>query len=285
MEERYADLHVHTCYSDSTFSPEEIVEKASREGLSAIAITDHDCVQGIPLCMELGKDYGLEIIPGVELTVEKDGHEIHILGYYINWQDKQLKDKIEVIQKSRVERIYKMVDLLRSKGITVDPKEVFKLSGQGSVGRLHLAYAMVKAKQVRTLHDAFKTYLGYLKSCYVNHIKFSPQEAIEMILNSGGVPILAHPHVMENDEFIHKFIKYGLRGIEVYHTDHKGATEKKYLKIAKKHNLLVTGGSDCHGLRNGGVRVGTVKVSYSMVEGLKEEAHRIQVGNRDRNAY
>ncbi len=278
MEEKFADLHIHTFYSDSTFSPKEVVKTASKVGLKAIAICDHDCVDGISPCMEVAKGYDIEIIPAVELTVEKEGIEIHILGYFIDWKASWFREKLEIIQKSRVKRIYKMLDLLRKKGIDIKPEQVFKLAGRGSVGRLHVAFAMLKMKKIRHLQEAFNKYIGYLESCYVSHIKFTPKEAIEMVLRGGGVPVLAHPEVMGKDEFIPGFTKSGLRGIEIYHTDHRSSSEKKYLSIAKENNLLITGGSDCHGLGKGRVLIGNVKIPYSLVEKLKTEANKIKEG-------
>jgi 3',5'-nucleoside bisphosphate phosphatase len=282
IKERYADLHVHTHYSDSTFSPEEVVRTAHHEGLSAIAITDHDCVDAIPFCMDIAKDYNLEIIPGIELTVEINDCEVHMLGYYIDWQARWFREKLGIIQNSRIERIHKMIALLKKHGIDVDPAEVFKIAGKGSVGRLHLAFAMLKTQKIRSLQEAFSKYIGFLKSCYVGHTKFSPKEALGIILDAGGVPVVAHPNIMGNDRLFPEFLKYGLRGIEVYHTDHDERAERKYLKIAEENNLLITGGSDCHGMGKGRVLLGSVKVKYSLVEALKKEAEKIQKSNTEK---
>lgn len=276
MEEKKADLHVHTFYSDSTFSPEEVIKTAANAGLKALAICDHDCVDGILPCMEYAKDYNMEIIPGVELTVEKDNIEIHILGYFIDWKARWFKERLKVIQNSRVDRVYLMIELLKKKGIKIDAEEVLKLAGKGSVGRLHVALAMLKNNKIRHLQEAFEKYIGIGKDCYVAHIKFSPEKAIKMILKADGVPILAHPQVMGKDEFIPDFIKAGLRGLEVYHTDHIRSSEKKYLEIAKEKKLIATGGSDCHGLGKGRVLIGMVKMPYAVVEELREEANKIK---------
>lgn len=276
MSEKYADLHVHTYYSDSTFSPEEVVKTAKEAGLKAIAICDHDCVDGIAPSIESSKSYDLEIIPGVELTVEKENNEIHLLGYFIDWQAGWFRKRLKVIQKDRQERVYKMVELLKTKGIEIEPEEVLRISGRGSVGRLHVAMAMLKAKEIRNLQEAFDKYIGLQKPCYVTHIKFSPKEAIEMVLEAGGIPALAHPKVMGKDEFIPQYIKYGLKGIEVYHTDHTLSDENRYLKIAKENNLIVVGGSDCHGLGKGRVLIGKVKMPYSAVENLRKESIKIK---------
>jgi len=272
----YADLHVHTFYSDSTFSPEDVVKTAHKTGIDTIAITDHDCVDGIAASIEQGKKYGVNIIPGIEMTVEKDKNEVHILGYFIDWKAHWFREKLEIIKTSRVKRMHKMIELLKEKGIKIDPEAVFKLSGKGSVGRLHLALTMFRARKIRTIQEAFRKYIGFRKPCYVPHTKFSPKDAIKMVLKTGGVPVLAHPRLLGDDDLIPEFVGYGLRGIEVYHTDHNVGTREKYLKIAEENNLLVTGGSDCHGLGKGHVLIGTVKVDCSLVEKLEEEAKHIR---------
>jgi len=276
MKEEYADLHIHTFYSDSTFSPKEVVKKAHEIGLKAIAICDHDCVDGIQPTEKAGSLYGIEVIPAVELTVEENGEEIHMLGYFIDLENPDLLIKLKKFQEGRVTRIYKMLDLLKQRGIDIREEDVFALSGDGSVGRPHVALAMLKARQITYLNEAFNKYIGDGKPCYVGHLKFSPKEAVEMIISAGGVPVLAHPKVGGKDKFIHELVKVGLRGIEVYHTDHNKADEKKYLNIAKAENLLVTGGSDCHGSGKKRVLMGKVKVPYSLVIKLKEEVDRIK---------
>jgi len=280
MKEEYADLHVHTFYSDSTFSPTEVAETASRMGLKAIAVCDHDCVDGITPTKEAARPYGIEVIPGVELTVEEDDAEIHILGYFIDYKDQDLLKSLKRFQEGRIGRIYKMLELLKDKGIDIRPEEVFELAGDGSVGRPHVAFAMLKANKINYLQEAFNKYIGDGKPCYVGHLKFSPSEAIEMIKKSGGVSVLAHPKVGGRDEFIPKLIKFGLRGIEVYHSDHNKSYEKKYLEIANTENLVVTGGSDCHGLSKKTVLMGRVKVPYSLVLKLKEEADKIKAAQK-----
>ncbi len=276
MKPRYADLHVHTFYSDSTFSPDEVMACAKDKGLDAIAICDHDCIDGIPLCLEIASQLDIEVIPGIELTAEKLDAEIHMLGYFIDWENEGFQKKLKEIQGSRVNRIYKMVEKLGGMKIEVKPEEVFKLAGKGSVGRLHLAQAMLRAGKIRNLKEAFEKYIGFLKPCYVQNIRFSPQNAIELILSVGGVPVLAHPYTVRKDEYIAELIEYGLKGIEVYHTDHKPAMVKHYEELAKRYNLLMTGGSDCHGLGKGRVLMGGIRVPYEIVEKLKEEAKKIK---------
>ena len=273
---KYADLHVHTFYSDSTFSPDEVVSYAKNRSLAAIAICDHDSVDGIEPCRKIGDNLGVEIVPGIELTVEKTDAEIHILGYFMDYNLGWFRDKLKELQKGRIARIYKMVEKLKAEGIDLDPEDVFKLAGRGTVGRLHLALVILKAGKAKTIKDIFENYIGFNKPCYVANIRFTPQEAIGMILKTGGVPVLAHPDCMGKDEYIPELVRCGLRGIEAYHTDHRSSAVKRYEALAKENNLLVTGGSDCHGLGRGRVLLGEVRVPYTLVERLKEESEKIK---------
>ncbi|MBI4975024.1 MAG: PHP domain-containing protein [Candidatus Omnitrophica bacterium] len=277
---RYADLHVHTFYSDSTFSPEEVMACAKDKGLDAIAICDHDSIDGIEPCQKIGRELGIEIIAGIELTVEKTDTEAHILGYVIDWKVDWFQNRLKELQAARVDRIYKMVERLKGFHIQMEPNDVFELAGKGSVGRLHLAQAMLRTGRIKNLKEAFDRYIGFGKPCYVPNMYFSSKEAIDIIRNVGGVPVLAHPDVMGNDAYIQEFIEYGLRGIEVYHTDHKPHVARHYEEIAKRFDLIVTGGSDCHGLGKGRVLMGGVRVPYELVEKLKNEARKIANDHR-----
>lgn len=267
--ERFADLHVHTYLSDGTFSPQEAVERAKGMGLSCIAITDHDCVDGIEPASEAGEKLDLEIIPGVELTAQEEGIEVHLLGFFIDWKDEPFLKKLKIICQSRVKRTYQMIERLKKYNIAIDPEEVFRTSGPGSVGRLHVALVMEKHGYVSSVKEAFNRYIGDKAPCYVRHFEISAKEAIAEIKRIGGAAVFAHPYVMGKNNFIAQFIKYGLDGIEAYHSDHPGTASKHYIELAQKYKLLVTGGSDCHGLGKGEILMGKVKVPYELVEGLR----------------
>lgn len=275
---KYADLHIHTHYSDSTFSPEEVVACARKKALSAIAICDHDCIDGIEPTLAAAALPGadIEIVPGIEMTVEKQDAEIHILGYFIDYKAEWLLKKLKEIQDARIERIHEMVEKLKLAGIDLKAEDVFSLGGKGTVGRLHLAQVMLKTGKVKNFREAFGEYIGFQKRCYVPHVKFSPEEAIKTILKAGGVPALAHPALMGRDEYIPELIGYGLRAIEVYHTDHRASTVKYYEGLAASHGLLMTGGSDCHGMGKGRVLIGMVRVPYELVEKLRQESEKIR---------
>lgn len=276
---KYADLHVHTYYSDSTFSPEEVASCAHDKGLAAVAICDHDCIDGIEPCAAAAKPYGLEIVPGIELTVENADTEIHVLGYCMDWRKEWFSKRLKEMQATRLERIRLMVGKLNDAGFKMTVSDVTRLAGKGTVGRLHVAHAMLKTGRVKTIRQCFDAYIGFLKPCYVSNFRLSPKEAIEMVLKAGGVPVLAHPAVTGRDENIPELIDYGLRGIEAYHTEHKTHEIKRYELIAKRHGLIITGGSDCHGLGKGRVLLGGVRVPYTVVEELKKEADKIKKEN------
>lgn len=273
---KFADLHVHTYFSDSTLSPEEVVENALKKELSAIAISDHDSVDGIDPAMAAANGRGLEIISSVELTVEREDAEIHMLGYFIDYKDQRFADKLREIRQFRVERMRRMVEKLKNEGVDIPIERVFEIAGRGSVGRPHLAGAMAEIGAVRNLREAFDRYIGYGGTCYVEKKKITSKEAVEMIVDSGGVPVLAHPKLMGNDACIKGLIEDGIAALEVYHPDHKPSDIKRYERIAKENGLLVTGGSDCHGLSKPRILMGSVRVPYDIVEKLKEKARLIR---------
>jgi len=273
--ERFADLHLHTLFSDGTYNPEDLISESSRCKLSAISVVDHDTVEGINPVIEAAKHRNIEIIPGIELSAEYEGLEIHILGYLIDCKNKNLIERLNTLRKNRVERVYKIVEKLKDMGVTLDPKIIFGLSGQGTVGRLHIARAMAAEGKVSSVFEAFQKYIGDKCPAYVLGFKFSPSEAIKLIRDSGGIPVLAHPYSLNNDDLIIKFINDGLMGLEVYYPEHSQSMINFYNNLATKYNLLVTGGSDCHGNAKPEVRIGSIKVPYELVEKLKEAKNRI----------
>lgn len=237
---RFADLHVHTRISDGRIPPEEAVEEASRAGLAAIAIADHDSISGIQAAIWAGDKYGIEVIPAVELSSGIDNYELHILGYYIDWRDKWFADKLSLLQEARRERARRIIDRLRGFGIDIDYNLVIALDG-GVVGRPHIAQMMVDRGYVKTTYEAFDKYLAVGKPAYVSKYLLSPTEAIKMIKRVGGISVLAHPLFARADHLLPKLVEEGLRGIEVYHSKHDAATTEHYEQLAHKYGLLRTG--------------------------------------------
>lgn len=267
---KFADLHLHTNFSDGTYTPEELISGALREGLSAISVTDHDTVAGIVPSIKAGDLQGIEVIPGIELTAEYEGMEIHLLGYALDYHNSALLAKLDTLKENRVQRIYKIVGKLNELGVKLTPESVFAIGGSGTVGRLHIARAMIKAKLVGSVGEAFKRYIGDRCPAYVCGFRLAPAEAIKLIKDSGGIPVLAHPYTVSRDELISLFVDWGLRGLEAYYPEHSQSMTNFYLDLAKKYNLLVTGGSDCHGTAKPDVKIGAIKIPYELVEKLKQ---------------
>lgn len=242
------DLHVHTTASDGACSSAEIIRLAADIGLEGIAITDHDTTQGLAGADEMARAAGITVIPGVELSTDFDGREIHILGYYLNDELEMVQDKLTGMQNSRLKRICRMVERINRLGYKLSVCDVLALSGRGSVGRPHIARAMLEKGHVRTLQEAFQRFIGHGKPAYVPRDKFSPGEAVHFILAAGGIPVMAHPGLSKANSLIAPLAEQGLAGIEVYHPDHSPAAEMKFLQLARDHHLLATGGSDFHGI-------------------------------------
>ena len=268
---KFADLHLHTDFSDSTLSPAELVQVAVNADLDAIAITDHDCVEGIGPALEEARKFELEIIPGIELTAEKDGKEVHILGYFIDYLDKVFLEKLEKIKAIREKRIFDMVEKLKELGVDdIEAQDVFDLSGMGTVGRAHLASILKKKGWVSTVSEAFRKYIGNSSPAYVGKFNMTPEQAIKTILDVGGLPVFAHPHNPGEDNLIPEFVGYGLKGLEVYYPGYPGSIVKHYVNLAAKYGLLLTGGSDFHGDVKEGSVIGIPRVPYDLVEKLKQ---------------
>lgn len=266
---KFADLHLHTMFSDGTYTPAQVVQSAKKKGLAAIAIVDHDTVSGIKPTIEAARELDLEVIPGIELSVEYQNLEIHILGYLIDYENKALITKLDFLKINRIDRIYKIVGKLNELNVLLKPETVFELAGQGTPGRLHVARALVKEKLVASVFEVFYKYIGDNCPANVLGFKFTPEEAIKLVKDTGGIPVLAHPYLIKDDTLIPAFVAAGLRGLEVYYPEHTQSMVNYYLELAKKYNLLVTGGSDCHGNAKPQVKIGAVKIPYELVEKLK----------------
>lgn len=272
MEPR-ADLHLHTLHSDGTFTPEELVRRAGALGLRAIAVTDHDTAAGIPAALAAAEGR-IEVVPGVELTAAFRDREIHILGYFIRWEDPPFRRFLSRMQGYRLERIHAMIDRLREKKVAaVTLEEVRAAAGEGTVGRPHLAQLLVERGVVPSFQQAFDRYIGDHAPCFVKGATLTVPRAVEVIRAAGGVAVLAHPHRLVEDAQIPELAAAGIRGIEARHSEQPGAVARRYERIAQEQGLLVTGGSDCHGFRRSqGPLIGTVTVPYSCVEQLREAA-------------
>lgn len=267
---KYIDLHIHTNHSDGTCAVDEVVRIAAERGLRAIAITDHDCIAAYPRALELGQELGVEVLTGVELSSDLNGVDIHVLGYCFDIENEALQDKLREMRDARFVRARKMVENLNRQGIDLRFETVLKVAGDAAIGRPHIATAMLQEELIYSFREAFDSYIGYESTAYVDKLKIRPQEVFTLIREAGGIPVLAHPVVTRVDEHIPQFIRDGLMGIEVYHTESSPAAERFYRQLARKNDLLMTGGSDFHSPAHSRLGIGHPRVPASLADSLRE---------------
>jgi hypothetical protein len=266
-----ADLHAHTRYSDGAFTPAELVREARRRGLAAVAVTDHDTLDGVADARAAGAAAEVEVIAGVEITARVAAHEVHLLGYFFDeaWRASTLMVALQHAQEVREQRARQFVAKLNELGVAVTMADVAAGSGRGTVGRPHVAQALVRRGVVRTVEEAFERFLKAGQPAYVERYRMEAAEAIGHVRRAGGVAVLAHPGLNRVDDRLAELRDQGLGGLEVWHSQHTGAQTKRYRELAEKLGLIATGGSDCHGPVRGGPLLGTVSVGYEVVEGLR----------------
>jgi|Deesub1362A_J573_1020465.scaffolds.fasta_scaffold05139_4 hypothetical protein len=278
----YADLHLHTTASDGLLKPRQVVRIAEAKGFSAIAITDHDTVDGLEEAIKEGNIRGIEVIPGIELSTLCGQKEVHVLGYCIDRESSKLHKILKQFIESRKIRAVKMVEKLNELGIRISMKRVREMAEGEFVGRSHIARAMVEKGYISEISRAFtREYIGNGGKAYVERFKLNTREAIELILDINGIPVLAHPGLESNGEALYEdeikeFVEYGLKGIEVYYSEHDELQTRYYEDIANRYSLLITGGSDCHGDRDEGLLLGKIKLPYRYVEALKKERESLK---------
>ena len=244
------DLHLHSTASDGRFSPAEVVRKAAGLGLTVIALTDHDTVDGIVPALETAKTFPrLKIIPGVEISTDVPTGEVHVLGYFIDYTHPELEASLSRMRDSRLGRMQGMISKLRSLGLPIEWERVQEIAGSGSMGRPHLAQAMLEKGYIATIKEAFDRYIAWGKPAYVERDKMTPEEAIALILRANGLPVLAHPLTITDPEAMVIELKTsGLVGIEAYYDSCTAEEINRVVSLAKKYGLIATGGSDYHGL-------------------------------------
>jgi len=275
----YVDLHLHTTASDGVKSPSELVRYANAKGLQAISITDHDTIDGLEEGMAEGARIGFEVIPGIEISAEYSPGSMHLLGYLIDFQNTILKERLKDLQRAREERNPRMVEKLVQLGIDITYEEVVNASGGGQVGRPHFAQVLIAKGYVRNFQEAFDRYLKKGAPAYVDKFRFTPAEAIHLINDARGVAVLGHPNTLgingarELENLIIGLIKQGLKGIEVYYPEHSSSEVIQYKALAERYGLIMTGGTDYHGIEKENIDVGVgrgeMRLPYSMVEALK----------------
>ena len=265
----FADLHLHTHFSDGTFTPEEVVARGSKAGLVALSLTDHDTVEGCARMTVACAAAKIEFITGAELTAEHEGIELHILGYFMDPENAKLLRELARFQIVRQNRIREMVARLNERNIPLHADTVFALANCRAPGRPHVARALVQAGHCKSHDEAFERFLKKDRPAWVPKAKMSALEAIELIHQAGGLAVMAHPALNRADHLIAALAQAGLDGLECFHTKHSASATRRYREFAERFHLLVTGGSDCHGLSKGKPLIGTVKLAYEHVAKLK----------------
>jgi len=246
------DLHVHSNCSDGTFTPTELVDYAIQKGLSAFALTDHDTTDGLEEAMTYAKDKGIEVIPGIEFSTEYEGRDIHILGLYIDYHNKEFKEQIQAFIDSRIFRNQKMCKKLQEAGIDISYEALLAKFPNATITRAHYARFLLDCGYVKSMTEAFDRYIGDHCPYYVPREKVTPSQAVKLILKADGIPILAHPTLYHmSDRRLEKLIAElkdaGLMGIEAIYSTYTAGEERQMRELAKRYNLLISGGSDFHG--------------------------------------
>lgn len=263
------DLHLHTNASDGVYSPDQLICRAKEKGLKAIAITDHDTVDGVSIALARGVAMGLEVIPGLELSTYWQGEEVHILGLFINHEDAELRRVLTTLRKARQERIKKIINRLAELGFPLQQGE--HIMTLETPGRMHVAQALAAEGHVETWQDAFALYLKKGKPAYIPRYKMSSEEGLMHIKKAGGLSVLAHPGTLNNWLPLTQYLqKMGLQGLEVLHPEHHQDAEEAFYNYAQDQGLFMSGGSDCHGpIYNGEDHLGTLHVPNLWLEQIK----------------
>jgi len=246
------DLHLHSTVSDGKFSPADIVRKSAERGLTVIALADHDSVDGIAPALAAARAFPwLTVIPCVEISTDVPKGEVHILGYFIDYTDRKLQATLEKMRHSRRERADGMVTKLGKLGIHIEWQRVQEIAGSGSIGRPHIAQAMLEKGYINSIKEAFTKYISRNGPAYVEREKMTPEEAVKLILRADGLPVLAHPLTINDPEkMVIELKAAGLVGIEAYYNNYTAGEISQLVSLADRHGLITTGGSDYHGLDN-----------------------------------
>src|SRR5574337_13688 len=253
---RLIDLHTHTTASDGALSPQQLIRFAKTCSISVLAVTDHDTLEGVPVAMAEAVQAGLQLVAGVEITAHVGDLEVHILGHFIDPDDTRLAEFLASSRNDRIERARRMIEKLWALGLPLDADEVLSLARGPSVGRPHVAQAMIRRGYVASLKEAFDRYLTPGKPGYVERSRIPATEVIHAIKEVGGVPSLAHPGQYGRDEIIPSLVQQGLMGLEVYHPEHDTESLFRYERMRLEHGLLAVGGSayeGTEGLRSTGL--------------------------------
>ncbi len=274
------DLHTHSTASDGTYTPSELVDYAASKDLAAIALTDHDTVDGLEEAIRQGEKYPeLEVVPGIEYSTVRNGRDVHVVGLYIDYKSRTYRDSLQGFINSRIERNRKMCQKLTDAGMPITFEELVKENPGAVITRAHFGKLLLKKGYITSIKEAFDRFIGDHCPCYVPREKITPQMAIEQILSAGGVPILAHPVIYglgkdALDELVHELKDAGLVGIEAIYGTYTAQDERDIKALAGKYDLLISGGSDFHGENKPhidlGCGTGRMTIPFETLEQIKD---------------
>ena len=256
------DLHTHSIYSDGTATPAELVRMASANKLQGFSLTDHDTMDGVEEAVTAGRELGIEVLPGLEISALHHGYSLHILGYGIDPKNPALLHWLKRLQQGRRERNRKILEKLAAMGIQISDDELARLSGKGQTGRPHIARILVSRGYVRTMREAFSRYLGRNKPAWQSRFTYTAADTIEMLHQAGGIAVFAHPGQLDpgmkvQPQIIKELVNLKLDGLEIFYPSHTRTMQKRLKSLAGKYNILATGGSDYHGSNRAGNLAGT----------------------------
>jgi predicted metal-dependent phosphoesterase TrpH len=273
----YIDLHLHTLFSDGVSTPEQVAEEAQKMGLAAIALTDHDTIEGCPRLAKACAERGIEFVPGTELSTDIEGQEMHLLGYFLDTMNEELIRETTRYQQNRTNRVHDLIRQLNSIGVALRADQVFSLAKCRAPGRPHVARALVRHGFCGTMDEAFARYLRKGTPGWTPKVNVPFEEGIRLIHQAEGLAVMAHPGLNKIDHLIPDMVRAGLDGIECWHSRHPKSTAKRYREMAARLGLLSTGGSDCHGPGRGQPIIGTVCVPYDILDEMKRRLPRSTV--------
>ncbi len=273
--ENYIDLHTHSTASDGIYSPTELLHRAKAIGLRVLALTDHDNTGGLDEAAKIAAQLDIDFIPGIEINTDVNGGEVHVLGYFVEYQRPAFQAILTVLRDARERRGQRMVELLNEEGVHVAWERVREIA-EGSVGRPHVAKALLEAGYVKIIGEAFDKYIGTGKPAYVPRYKLTPEDAVRLIVSVNGLPVIAHPIELPGLTELHNWLpnlcKAGMVGLETYYGPYTTENEQALQSLAQQYQLVATGGTDFHGPGIHPTPLGGRYVPYTAVEGLKAEA-------------
>jgi len=276
IEPQKCDLHIHSIYSDSNQSVESIFRTAKEKKLRAIAITDHDTVEGIPEAAELSRHYGVELVNGIEFSCQHLDSEVHVLGFFIDDKHKVLRETLDSLKESRHTRLMEMIAKLQAFGLKIDQDEILAVIDGKIATRLHLGVYLAQKGYAANLNDSFRQFLAPGKPGYVARFKHTVKDAAALIHDAGGLAFLAHPQLLPQRSWIEDFVKDGIDGIEAAYPRLSPKIKQFFSEFVKTHKVLRCGGSDAHGSYKEFTSVGSVDVPYAWVEEMKTRLNYVQ---------